>query len=139
LLESEGDLEGMADAWLLAGKLQYWASNDPAVAEQALERAGAYARQSGNHRAELESRAWLVATFLELPIPADVAIGRAEQLLEAAAATPGARQRYSGSSRRCTVTLAVSAMPARPTPAASPYLPGRGPNSTGACARYRPA
>jgi predicted ATPase/transcriptional regulator with XRE-family HTH domain len=88
LLESAGDLDGMADAWLLAGKLQYWASDDPAVGEQALERAGAYARQSGNHRAELESRAWLVATFLELPIPADVAIGRAEQLLEAAADDP---------------------------------------------------
>ena len=57
-------------------------------AEEALERAGAYARQSGNHRAELESRTWLVATFLELPIPADVAIGRAERLLEAAAGDP---------------------------------------------------
>jgi predicted ATPase/DNA-binding SARP family transcriptional activator len=87
LLDSDNDLEGMAEVWLTAGKARFVAG-DSLGAEEALERAGAYARQSGNHRAELESRGWLVATFLELPIPADVAISRAEQLLEAAAGDP---------------------------------------------------
>jgi tetratricopeptide (TPR) repeat protein len=87
LLEAEGDLEGLADVWLTVGKTRH-AAGDSLGAEEALKRAGAYARQSGNHRAELESRAWLVATFLVLPLPADVAIGRAEQLLEAAAGDP---------------------------------------------------
>ena len=87
LLESGNDLEGLAQVWLTVGKARFSAV-DALGAEQALERAGAYARQSGNHRAELESRTWLVATFLELPIPADVAVGRAERLLEAAAGDP---------------------------------------------------
>src|SRR5262249_53202122 len=87
LLDSEHDREGMAQVWLTVGKARFSAV-DALGAEEALERAGAYARQSGNHRAELESRVWLVATFLELPIPADVAIVRAEQLLEAAAGDP---------------------------------------------------
>ena len=46
LLESEGDLEGLAEAWLLAGKLRFW-GDDPRAARKALERAVAYARQSG--------------------------------------------------------------------------------------------
>jgi predicted ATPase len=87
LLDSEHNLEGLAQVWLTVGKARFYAV-DALGAEEALERAGAYARQSGNHRAELESRTWLVATFLELPIPADVAIGRAEQLLEVAAGDP---------------------------------------------------
>ena len=87
LLDSDNDREGLAQVWLTVGKAHFTAGESRG-AEEALERAGAYARQSGNHRAELESRAWLVATFLELPIPADVAIGRAEQLLEAAAGDP---------------------------------------------------
>jgi predicted ATPase len=89
LLESEGDLEGMAEAWLTAGKLRFYCG-DPLAAEEALERAGEYARRSGHHRAELMSRSWLVAAFQELPIPADVAVGRAEQLLQAAAGDPWA-------------------------------------------------
>ena len=48
------------------------------------------ARQSGNHHAERESRTWLVANLQDLPIPVDVAVGRAEQLLEAAAGDPWA-------------------------------------------------
>ncbi|MGE5290015.1 MAG: hypothetical protein ACM3ML_23080 [Micromonosporaceae bacterium] len=36
------------------------------------------------------SKTWLVANFLELPIPADEAIGRAESLLEAATGDPWA-------------------------------------------------
>ena len=87
LLDSDNDREGLAEVWLTVGKAHF-SAGESRGAEEALERAGAYARQSGNHRAELESRRWLVATFLELPIPADVAIGRAEQLLEAAAGDP---------------------------------------------------
>ena len=87
LLDSEHDLEGLAQVWLTVGKARFFAV-DALGAEEALERAGAYARQSGNHRAELESRTWLVGTFLELPIPADVAVVRAERLLEAAAGDP---------------------------------------------------
>ena len=87
LLDSDNDREGLAEVWLTVGKAR-WSAGDSLGAEEALERADAYARQSGNHRAGQESRAWLVANFLELPIPADVAIGRAEQLLEAAAGDP---------------------------------------------------
>lgn len=39
---------------------------------------------------ERESRAWLAANLQDLPIPADAAAGRAEQLLEAAAGDPWA-------------------------------------------------
>ena len=88
LLESEGDLEGLAEALVSVGKVQFWAG-DPR-ASQALEHAAAFAQQSGNHRAEQESRAWLVATFRDLPIPAEAAVGRAEQLLEAASGDPWA-------------------------------------------------
>jgi predicted ATPase/DNA-binding SARP family transcriptional activator len=87
LLDSDNDLEVMAQVWLTVGKAHF-SAGESLRAEEALERAGAYARQSGNHRAELESRTWLVATFLQLPIPADVAIGRAEHMLEAAAGDP---------------------------------------------------
>jgi predicted ATPase/DNA-binding SARP family transcriptional activator len=88
-LESEGDLEGLAEAWVLAGKLRLWDGDTPASVE-ALERAAACARRSGNHRAEQESRAWLVVNLLELPMPADAAVGHAEWLLEAAAGDPWA-------------------------------------------------
>jgi len=86
VLESEGDLEGLAEAWLSAGRLRFWAGA-PGSSE-ALERAAACARQSGNHHAEQESRTWLAATLGDLPIPVDVAVGRAERMLEAAAGDP---------------------------------------------------
>jgi predicted ATPase/transcriptional regulator with XRE-family HTH domain len=88
LLESEGDLEGLAEALVSAGKVQFWAGDSRA--SQTLERAAACAQQSGNHRAEQESRAWLAATLRDLPIPAETAVGRAEQLLEAAGGDPWA-------------------------------------------------
>jgi predicted ATPase len=90
LLESEGDLEGLADAWLLAGKVRLLGADDPQGAQEALERAAACARRSANHRAEWESTSWLLTNLMDLPIPIDVAIGRAEQLLEAAAGDPWA-------------------------------------------------
>jgi hypothetical protein len=96
VLESEGDLEGLAEAWLSAGRLRFWAGAPGA--SEALERAAAYARQGGNHRAEQESRTWLAATLWDLPIPVDVAADP-ERLLEAACATHGTRRRYSSRSR----------------------------------------
>ena len=87
LLESEDDLEGAAEAWLSAGKLHFF-DGDTQAAEQALQRAAATARRSGNHHAEQESRAWLVANLEDLPIPVDVAVGRAEQQLEATTGDP---------------------------------------------------
>jgi len=86
VLESEGDLEGLAEAWLSAGRLRFWAGAPGA--SEALERAAACARQGGNHHAEQESRTWLAATLWDLPIPVDVAAGRAERLLEAASGDP---------------------------------------------------
>jgi predicted ATPase len=86
-LESEGDLEGLAEAWLLVGKVRYW-GGDALAAEQALQRAAACARQGGNHHAERESRTRLVAVLQDLPIPFDMAAARAEWLLEAASGDP---------------------------------------------------
>jgi tetratricopeptide (TPR) repeat protein len=82
-LDAEGDVAGLAEASLAIGKLQLFLG-DPAAAAQTLERAAAYAAQSGGHYVQREAPSWLVGTFLELPTPADVAISRAQQLLEAA-------------------------------------------------------
>jgi predicted ATPase/DNA-binding SARP family transcriptional activator len=89
VLEPGGDLEGLAEAWLSVGKLRC-AGVDSLAAEQALQRAAAWARRSGNHRAEQESKTWLALLLGSLPIPAEVAVGRAEQLLEAASGDPWA-------------------------------------------------
>ena len=82
-LESEGDLAGLAEALLSVGTQRFFLG-DALVGEQVLERAAACARQGGNHRAEQAARGWLVVTFHVLPIPADIAIGRAEHFLRAA-------------------------------------------------------
>jgi tetratricopeptide (TPR) repeat protein len=89
VLDAEGDLEGLAEAWLFAGKLRFWFGESPADHE-ALERAMAYARQSGSHHVQMRASGWLVSTFTLLPLPADAAIGRAEQLLKAASGEPWA-------------------------------------------------
>jgi tetratricopeptide (TPR) repeat protein len=86
-LESDGDLAGLAEALLLIGKTRFH-GGDALAAEQPLQRAVACARLSGNHRAEQESRTWLAATLWDLPIPFDVAVGRAERMLEAASGDP---------------------------------------------------
>jgi len=83
LLESEGNLAGLAGAWLAVSILRLWLGDAPAGA-RGLERAAAYARQSGNHHAEVEANSWLVVSFQALYIPVAAAIGRAEQLLAAA-------------------------------------------------------
>jgi hypothetical protein len=95
ILDSEGDLEGLAEAWLLAGKLRYWLGESPAD-QQACERALDYARQSGNHWAQVGAILWLVASLAPLPIPADAAIARAEQLLQEASGDPWAEAAVLG-------------------------------------------
>jgi class 3 adenylate cyclase/tetratricopeptide (TPR) repeat protein len=89
VLEAEHDLEGLAEAWKLTGMIRFWLGRSPAD-EQALERAMAYARQGGHRRIQLEASFWLVTTFMLLPIPADAAIPRAEQLLQTADGEPWA-------------------------------------------------
>jgi tetratricopeptide (TPR) repeat protein len=89
ILEAEGDLAGLAEAWISAGKLHSWLG-DVAACQQALARAAEYAKESGNRYAEIEASLWLAISFSELPVPADVAIGRVEQLLEAARSEPWA-------------------------------------------------
>jgi predicted ATPase/DNA-binding SARP family transcriptional activator len=88
-LESEGDLSGLADAWLVVGRLRYDRAEWPAD-EEALERALAYARQSGHHRIQVQAGNWLAASLAELPIPADTAVARVGQLLQAASGEPWA-------------------------------------------------
>ena len=82
VLESEGDLEGLTEAWLVIGTLRFQLGFS---CEEALERAVGYARRNANHRAEVWARGWLLTSYMYLPVPADVAIGRAEQFLGDAA------------------------------------------------------
>ncbi len=89
VLESEGDLSGLAEAWLVVGRLRYDRAEWPAD-QGALEQALAYARQSGNHRAQIQASNWLATSLSELPIPADTAVARVEQLLQAASGEPWA-------------------------------------------------
>ena len=83
VLESEGDLDGLAEALTAAGRLRFLLA-DVAESEEVLERAIACARQSGNHRVQMRASHWLAVTFHVLPIPADTAVTRTEQLLQEA-------------------------------------------------------
>jgi len=83
ILQAEGDLEGLAETWMVMGRAQFWL-DDPAAATEALERAISFARQSGHHRAQMRASHWLAVTFRVLPLPADTAIARIEELLQAA-------------------------------------------------------
>jgi tetratricopeptide (TPR) repeat protein len=89
VLESAGNLDGLAEALLATGRMRCWAA-DPVAAEQALQRAADCARQSGNHRAERAAGTWLLAVLQDLPITAQEAVSRAERLLAAAAGDPWA-------------------------------------------------
>jgi predicted ATPase len=88
VLADEGDLEGLAEAWGAIGARRRQVLGDEPAATEAFERALTYARESGNRLAELMAVSSLVATFQDLPVPADVAIGRAERYLEAASGDP---------------------------------------------------
>ena len=78
VLEAEGDVDGLAEAWLAIGIIR-GSHYDPPL--EALERAIRYARESGNHRVNREARGMLLENYRELAVPADVAIARAEQFL----------------------------------------------------------
>jgi predicted ATPase len=95
VLDREGDLEGLAEAWLLAGRLHYWLGESPAD-QETLERALAYARQSGNHWVQMRASGWLVAALDGLPVPADAAMARAEQVLQEASGDPWAEAAILG-------------------------------------------
>jgi len=89
VLEAEGDLEGLAEAWTLTGTIRFWLGDSPAD-QQALERAIACARQAGYRRAQIQASHRLAVTFQYLPIPADAAVSRVEQLLQTAGGEPWA-------------------------------------------------
>ena len=89
VLDAEGDLDGLAEAWLLIGRLRFDRGEWPADRE-AFERAIAYARQSGNHRAWMRASHFLATTYVTLPIPADAAVDRVEELLQAVSGEPWA-------------------------------------------------
>ena len=90
VLADEGDLEGLAEAWGAIGERRRLMLGDEPAATEAFERAVTYARESGNHLAELNAVSSLVAAFQAMPVPADVAIERAERYLEAASGDPWA-------------------------------------------------
>jgi predicted ATPase/DNA-binding SARP family transcriptional activator len=80
VLEAGGDLDGLAEALMHAGKLRFWLG-DLTGAEEVLERAIACAKQAGNRRVQMRASHWLAVSFHTLPIPVDVAVTRTEQLL----------------------------------------------------------
>ena len=96
ILETAGDFAALADAWVWIGGFRFWLS-DTSTAQAALERALVYSRQSGNRGAELNAQAWLAATFVDLTVPTDVAIGQQERLLEAVKGEPRSEAEVLGS------------------------------------------
>jgi predicted ATPase/DNA-binding SARP family transcriptional activator len=90
LLESEGDLAGLAEAWIRIGNIRAHVHGDMLAAVEACERAATYARTSGNHVAEQDAQAMQGGAYLNGPIPVDVAISRTEQFLDQASGAPWA-------------------------------------------------
>ena len=80
VLESGDDLDGLAEALTVAGRLLFWLGDIPA-SQPVLERAISCARHSGNHRTQMRASHWLAVTFSLLSIPADTGVTRTEQLL----------------------------------------------------------
>ena len=80
VLESGDDLDGLAEALTVAGRLLFWLGDIPA-SQPVLERAISCARHSGNHRTQMRASHWLAVTFSLLSIPADIGVTRTEQLL----------------------------------------------------------
>jgi predicted ATPase len=95
VLETGGDLVGLAEALTSVGKLRWWLG-DVAEGEEVLERAIGCARQSGNYRAQMKAGMWLAVSFSALPIPADAAVTRTEQLLDEACGDPWAEAQLLG-------------------------------------------
>lgn len=74
---------------------------------------------------------WLVLTFAALPIPADVAISRAEQLLQAASGNPWAEAEILAPLSQLYAYRAGSPMPGPRSHALSPCMADLGPSSIG--------
>jgi tetratricopeptide (TPR) repeat protein len=89
ILEAEADLGGLAEAWLLTGRLRFERGEWPADKE-ALEYAMSCARESGNHHAWMAASQALGTTLFVLPITADAAVNLVEQLLRASSGEPWA-------------------------------------------------
>jgi predicted ATPase/DNA-binding SARP family transcriptional activator len=97
VLDAEGDLYGLADALIYAGKLRAILDYAPGYME-VLERAIACGRQSGNHRAQMQASSYLAVTFgMGLPIPVDTAVARTEELLRDASGDTWAEAELLGS------------------------------------------
>jgi len=90
VLADQGDLEGLAEALGAIGERRRLMLGDESAAAEAFERAVTSARERGNHLAELNAVSSLVAAFQVMPVPADVAIERAERYLETASGDPWA-------------------------------------------------
>jgi predicted ATPase/DNA-binding SARP family transcriptional activator len=80
VLETEGELDGLAEALTAAGKLRFWLG-DAQAGGSILERAIDCAQRSGNHRAQMRASHWLAVTYHVLPVPVDAAVARNEELL----------------------------------------------------------
>jgi predicted ATPase/DNA-binding XRE family transcriptional regulator len=91
VLDAAGDLQGLAEAWLLVGKLRFDRNEWP-VALEAMERAIDFGRQSGNHRAWILASHNLGSIFMMSPVPADTAVDRVEGLLQEVGGEPFAEE-----------------------------------------------
>jgi len=80
ILESAGDGDGAALAWLIAGSMCYFLGDSPAD-EEALSRALDLAIRSGNASLQLSIRRFLAITLRTLRLPVDAAIRRVEELI----------------------------------------------------------
>jgi predicted ATPase/DNA-binding SARP family transcriptional activator len=89
VLDAEDDLEGLAEAWFAIGS-ERADLGDESAATEAFECAITNAEESGNQFIKLLAASSLVAGFHSLPVPADVAIGRAERYLEIVSGDPWA-------------------------------------------------
>src|SRR5262249_1983514 len=67
VLGAEGDLEGLAEAWIEIGRNHLF-FGDSSAAIEAYERAAAYAERSGNHLAKRDAVGWLISAFQDLPV-----------------------------------------------------------------------
>jgi DNA-binding SARP family transcriptional activator len=79
LLEQAEDDIGLAQALLLAGKLEFWLGQS-AVAARSFERALVAARRAGDRRDEIETFSWLLVGLMFGATPATEAIGRCEEI-----------------------------------------------------------
>jgi hypothetical protein len=97
VLGAEGDLYGLAEALIAAGRLRAILDYAPGYME-VLERAIDCARQSGNHLAQMQASGYLAVTYgMGLPIPVDAAVARTEELLHDARGDTWAEANLLGS------------------------------------------